>query len=80
VKRAGEEFEIRIKDMDMERRNGQHKTQGGGRDKEKTATITMGGSRRIKLYEMVGERIDDDSSRESRVESHAKSRGSRVVF
>ena len=73
MKRAGEEFEIRIKDMDMERRNGQHKTQRGGRDKEKMATITMGGSRRIKLHEMVGDTIDEDSSLESRVESQAES-------
>ena len=33
MKRAGEEFEIRIKDMDMERRSGQGKTQGGGAKK-----------------------------------------------
>ena len=59
--------------MDMKRRHGQQKTQGGGVGKEKMATITMGGSRRIKLHEMVGETIDDDSSLESRVESRAKS-------
>jgi hypothetical protein len=63
VKRGGEDFKIRIKDMDMERRNRQQKTQWGG-DKENMAIITMGGSRKIKLHEMARERIDDDSSQE----------------
>ncbi len=58
--------------------NKRHK--GGGGGKEKKATITMGDSRRIKLHERVGERIDDDSSKESRVKSQAESQELSVVF